>query len=282
MTDDLLTEFRSDVPLPDETTARRAYERATHSQRQLVTRRRLVIAAAVVAVAALAGGLSATFVGASSNVNPQRQRIVDRAVAEVRQAFGDHRIAKATLDGSLLTVDVPGHGPLQGTVGGLEGVVLAHVAENALQAAGEEGIDRIYVGNWGGTALSPFPAEPQLSADACDIPAGTHLADTTSASGRVIPLLGGFCLFRLTTAHPRLFDANAILNQLRAAIPASDQGGTHHRAQVFEVYAANGKPAIIVAWGGGTNEGGSVYVRPDICPGPLAGSGPVVRGGPCR
>ena len=100
-----------------------------------------------------------------------------------------------------------------------------------------------------------------------------QLADTTSASGRVIPLLGGFCLFRLTTSHPKLFDANAILNQLRAAIPASDQGGTHHRAQVFEVYGENGKPVIVVAWGGGTNEGGSEYVRPGVsgCPPPRRG-----------
>jgi hypothetical protein len=261
MTDDLLTEFRTGVPLPDETTARRAYERATHSHPTLVTRRRLVIAAAVVGVAGIAGGLGATFVGASSNVNPERQQIVNRAAAQVRQAFGDHRIAKATLDGSLLTVDVPGHGPLQGTVGGLEGLVLAHVAENELQAAGDEGIDNVDVGGGGGP-LSPFPAQAQLPADACDIPAGLQLADTTAASGRVIPLLGGFCSFRLTTAHPRLFDAETILNQLRAAVPASDQGGTHHRAQVFEVYGENGKPVIIVAWAGGTNEGGSEYVHP--------------------
>lgn len=230
MTDDLLTELRAEVPLPDERTAGRADERATRSHPKRVTQRRLVIAAAVVAVASIAGGLSAEFVGASSDVNPQRQQIVNRAAAQVRRTFGDRRIAKATLDGSLLTVDVPGHGPLQSTVGGLEGVVLAHVAEDDLKAAGEEGIDSISVGNWGGSALSPFPAEPQLPADACDIPAGTQLADTTSASGRVIPLLGGFCAFRLTTAHPRSFDANGILNQLRAAVPASDQGGSHHRA----------------------------------------------------
>jgi hypothetical protein len=269
MTDDLLQEFRSDVPLPDEATARRIYARAESSRGRL-PRRRLVLAVALVAAAGVAGGLYASLGGAGSNVNPQRQQIVDDALIQVRQAFGDHRIAKATLDGTLLTVDVPGHGALQSTVGGLEGVVLAHVAEDDLQAAGDEGIDRIYVGNWGGTALSPFPHEPQLPADACDIPARMQLADTISASGRVIPLLGGFCLFRLTTAHPASFDANAILNQLRAAIPASDQGGSHHRAQVFEVFAEDGKPVFVVAWGGGTNEGGSEYVRPGLAS-PLVG-----------
>jgi hypothetical protein len=262
MTDDLLTEFRSQVLPPDEATAQRCYARATQTQRR-ITPRRLAVAVVVLG-AALAGGLYASLGGASSNVNPERQQIVDTAVAQVRQAFGDHRIAKATLDGSLLTVDVPGHGALQSTVGGLEGVVLAHVAEDDLQAAGEEGIDRIYVGNWGGTALSPFPAQSQLSTDACDIPAGTKLANTTSASGRVIPLLGGFCLFRLTTAHPESFDAEGTLNQLSTAVPAADQGGTNHRAEVFEVYDQNGKPVFVVAWGGGTNEGGSEYVRPGV------------------
>lgn len=261
MTDDLLSEFRSEVPLPDEATARRAHARAASGRRQ-APRRRLVLAAAVVVAAAIAGGLYASLGGAGSNVNPQRQQIVDRALAKVRQAFGDHRIAKATLDGSLLTVDVPGHGALQSTVGSLEGVVLAHVAEDELQAAGEEGIENINVGNWGGGPLSPFPAQSRLPADACDIPAGLQLADTTAATGRVIPLLGGFCLFRLTTADPKTFDAETILNQLRTAIPASDQGGSHHRAQVFEVFGENGKPVFVVAWGGGTTEGGSEYVRP--------------------
>ena len=259
-TDHPLSTFRSEVPFPDEATARQAYARATTDRRRVP--RRLVVAVAVVVAAGVAGGLYASLGGAGSDVNPQRQQIVDNALAQVRQAFGDHRVAKATLHGSLLTVDVPGHGALQSTVGGLEGVMLAHVAEHDLQAAGVEGIDDISVGNWGGSALSPFPAQAQLPADACDIPAGTKLPNTTSASGRVIQLLGGFCLFRLTTPHPRLFDAQTILNQLRTAVPASDQGGLHHRAQVFEVFDEKGKPVMVVAWGGGTNEGGSEYVRP--------------------
>lgn len=261
--DELLTTFRSNVPLPDETVARQIYAGATGGRRR-VPRRRLVLAAAVVAAAGIAGGLYASLGGASSNVNPQRQQIVDKAAAQVRHAFGDHRIAKVTLDGSLLRVDVPGHGALQSTVGGLEGVVLAHVAENDLRAAGEEGIETINVGNWGGGPLSPFPAQSQLPADACDIPPGTRLADTTAVSGRVIPLLGGFCAFRLTTADPKTFDGEKVLNQLFAAVPASDQAGSHHRALVFEVDGENGKPEIVAAWGGGTNEGGSVYTRPGV------------------
>jgi hypothetical protein len=259
--DDLLNTFRSEVPLPEDATAKQVYVRATAGPRR-VRRKRLAVAVAIAAAAGIAGGLYASLGGASSDVNPQRQRIVDQAVKQVDRAFGDHRIAKATLDGSLLTVDIPGHGALQSTVGALEGVMLAHVAENELQAAGEEGIETIDVGNWGGGPLSPFPAQSQLPADACDIPASTQLADTTAASGRVIPLLGGFCLFRLTTPNPKSFDAETILNELRTAVPASDQGGSHHRAQVFEVFDEKGKAVIVVAWAGGTTEGGSEYVRP--------------------
>jgi Domain of unknown function (DUF1918) len=263
MTDDLLTEFRSDVSLPDETTARRAYERAMRSQPKLLTRRRLAIAG-VVAAAAVAGGLSATLGGASSNVNPQRQRVVQQAMRQVQQAFGGNRIRKATLDGSLLKVDVKEGEPYNSVLGPFEGLILIHVANEQLRAAGYEGVDTYVNGRSGPNQLSPFPAPPQLPADACDIPVDTQLADTTSASGRVIPLLGGFCDFRLTTSHPRSFDANAILNQLSAAVPASDQGAARHRAEVCEVYGENGKPVFVVAWDGGTNEGGAEYIRPGL------------------
>ena len=63
--DDLLTEFRGDVPLPDDPTKQRIYERATSGRRHVVTRRRLVLAVAVLAAAGIAGGLSATFGGAT-------------------------------------------------------------------------------------------------------------------------------------------------------------------------------------------------------------------------
>ena len=235
-----------------------------------MSRRRILVT--VVLAAGLGGGLYAALGNASPNTDPaRRQLVVDHAVQAVQRAFGGHRIAGATLSGPLLTVDVPGAGPMQGTVGGVEGVMLAHVVEADLQAAGDEGIDRTYVGNWGGGPLSPFPSQARLSADACDIPAGTKLADTTAASGRVIQLLGGFCSFRLTTAHPRSFDAEHILNQLRAAIPASDQGGSRHRAQIFEVFDQSGEPVLVVAWGGGTNEGGAVYERPGLSIFPLGG-----------
>jgi hypothetical protein len=259
MTDDLLTTFRSDVPLPDDASAKRAYERAVSGRRRLPRRRLAYAVAAVVVAGGLAGGLSATLGGASSNVNPQRQQIVDQAMTQVQQAFGGDRILKATLDGALLTIDVKADEPDNSVLGPFEGLVLIHVANEQLQAAGYQGVDTYVNGRSGPNQLSPLPAQPQLPAGACDIPAGTQLADTTTASGRLIPLLGGFCDFRLTTAHPRSFDANTILNQLRAAIPASDQGESHHRAQVFEVYGENGKPVFILAWDGGTNEGGAEY-----------------------
>jgi len=270
MTDDLLTEFRAEVPLPDDDATKRAYERAVGGRRRVPRRRLAYALAAVVVVGGVAGGLSATLGGASSNVNPERQQIVRNAMTQVQQAFGGDRIRRAKLDGSLLKVGVKEDEPENSVLGPFEGRVLIHVANEQLRAAGYEGVDTYVDGREGPGALSPFPAQSQLPADACDIPAGTQLADTTSASGRVIPLLGGFCAFRLTTAHPKSFDAEAILNQLSTAVPAADQGGSHHRAEVVELYDENGKPVMIVAWDGGTNEGGAVYVRPGLSS-PLAG-----------
>jgi hypothetical protein len=66
MTDDLLTTFRSEMPMPDEETTQRTYERATSGRRRLATRNRLVAVAVVLALAGIAGGLTATLGGGSS------------------------------------------------------------------------------------------------------------------------------------------------------------------------------------------------------------------------
>ena len=66
MTDDLLTTFRSEMPMPDAETTQRIYERATSGRRHLVTKRRLIAVLAVLALAAITGGLSLTLGGGSS------------------------------------------------------------------------------------------------------------------------------------------------------------------------------------------------------------------------
>ena len=63
MNDDPLTTFRSEMPMPDDETTQRIYQRATSGRRHLVTRRRLVAVAAVLAAAGIAGGLTATLGG---------------------------------------------------------------------------------------------------------------------------------------------------------------------------------------------------------------------------
>ncbi len=70
MTDDLLTTFRSEMPMPDDETKQRTYERATSGRRRIVTRRRLVAVGAVVAAAGIAGGLSMTLGGGGGSKPP--------------------------------------------------------------------------------------------------------------------------------------------------------------------------------------------------------------------
>jgi hypothetical protein len=66
MTDDILKTFRSEMPVPDDQTTQQIYERATSGRRRLATRNRLVAVAAVLALAGLAGGLTAAFTGGGS------------------------------------------------------------------------------------------------------------------------------------------------------------------------------------------------------------------------
>jgi hypothetical protein len=264
MTDDLLTTFRSDVPLPDDASAKRAYERAVSGRRRLPQRRLVYALAAVVATGGLAGGLSATLGGASSNVNPERQQIVDQAMTEVQQAFGGDRILKATLDGSLLTIGGKTDEPVNGVVEPFEENVLAHVANDRLRGAGYDGVGTIKGEHTEGSLL-PLPSVPQLSADACDIPAGTRLADVTAASGRMIPLLRGFCVIRLTTSDPKNFDFGEVVDQLDAAVPVTKM--SRDRGVIIEADDESGVPLVVAAWGASSDQGGpggALYVRPDL------------------
>jgi len=68
MTDDLLTEFRSNVPLPDDAATQRIYARATSGRRQ-APRRRLVLAVAIAALAVPAAVLGSGLI--SSSPSPQ-------------------------------------------------------------------------------------------------------------------------------------------------------------------------------------------------------------------
>jgi hypothetical protein len=60
MTDDLLTAFRSDIPFPDDATARRIYFRAKAEPRRVVTRGRVALAVAVLAAAGTVVALGTT------------------------------------------------------------------------------------------------------------------------------------------------------------------------------------------------------------------------------
>lgn len=260
--DELLTEFRSEIPPPSAATTGRIYESATRARAHRAARRRPAVAV-VTAAAAVAGGLYVSLGGASSNVNPERQRIVDDALTQVQQAFGGRRLIKATLDGTLLKVDVKASEPSDSVLGPFEADVLAHVAESSLRAAGKEGVETVSGPALGTNPLSAFPAVAQLPARACEIPAGMTLANVTAASGRVIPLLGGFCAIRLTTSDPKAFAGGVeeTLNQLWRAVPETKM--SQDRAVVLEAYDEKGIPVIIGAWE--PLGGGAVYARPGDC-----------------
>ncbi len=260
MTDDLLTEFRSSVPLADEATARRIYGRATSGRRRR-PRRRHVVAIALVSVAGIAAGLAATNRGEGSKPIRERKQIVHDALMQTQRAFGDGRILDASLSprGSLLTVRVKYGGAHNSVIGPEEGAILAQVVDDQLRASGYDGVAALKISGKGTAEFRPAPAQSKLPAGACHIPAGTHLDGIASASGRLIPLLGGFCSFRLTFADlPTFSGAVTALRELRVAVPAGNR-----RPAIFELDDWHGNPAVIYGENPG-DQGGATYVAPGL------------------
>ena len=180
-----------------------------------------------------------------------------------RRPRGDGgRILGAALDGSQLTIRGKTDEPVNGVVEPFEENVLAHVVDGRLRAAGYVGVET-FKGEYTGGSLLPLPSVPQLSADACGIPAGTRLADVTSASGRMVPLLHGFCVIRLTTSDAKNFDFGEVVDQLDAAVPVTKM--SQDRGVIIEADDENGVPLVVAAWGASSDRGGpggALYMRP--------------------
>lgn len=68
MTDDFLTKFRSEMPMPDDETTQKIYENATSGKRRPATRRRVVIAVAVLALAVIAAVLGVMLSGGGNKI----------------------------------------------------------------------------------------------------------------------------------------------------------------------------------------------------------------------
>jgi hypothetical protein len=283
MTDDLLTAFRSEVSLPDEATARRIYTQATGGRRR-IPRRRLVLAIAVVLGAALAAGLSTTLGGASPNPDETaRQHVVDRAVTEVQNAFGDQRVVSGQLYGAVLSVKLAGSDFVSG---GFEARILANVVDEDLHASGLPEIDAVQSKGDGGAVYGEgvrLPAtRSSLPDDACDVAPDAAPAHTTVASARMVPLLGGFCVFELETSDLAAFaqDAPVTLSKL----PEMD----NERPHLIEVYDDAGTLQLIQWWSPftgaepgdagplGQGEGGS-RAHPGLCD-PFASGGSATCG----
>jgi hypothetical protein len=70
MTDELLAEFRSRVPLPDEATAHETYRRTTTAHQRIRTRRAVAIGTAALCLAAGGTALAVTLTGPPSRSDP--------------------------------------------------------------------------------------------------------------------------------------------------------------------------------------------------------------------
>lgn len=284
MTDDLLTTFRSQVPFPDEAASRPIYLRATSGRRRL-SRPRLVLAFTLVAAAAVAAGLGATLGGASPDKDvTARQHVVDHAVAEVRTAFGDQLIVSAELHGARLDVKLASGGTPTSVVGQFQARVLAGVVDRELHAQRMAGIDAVQEGDgalYGNGVRLPTELPP-LANDACEVAPDAVPAHASVASARVIPLLDGFCVFKLDASN-----LSAFANEAPVTVSKLPEM-TNARAHLIEVDDDSGALQIVQWWSPftgaepgdvgplGQGQGGS-WTRPPLCD-PFAFGGSVTCG----
>lgn len=230
----------------------------------------LILAAAIAAAALIA---RATIGSASTDPTAQaRAAGVDAVVAQAQASFGNALVASGAVAGSALTLTLaPTDGPSI-TIANFEGAVLAHAVADWMTANQQETVTSVrYVdgagnqlpGNPVGDSVGNEPTATALSTDACATAAQNAPASLTLVSARTLPLAGGTCVFKLTTADPTTFAANAssLLPQITGAIPDAND-----HSFLVEVDSQDGTPQIMLSWvpaiaGQGQ---GQAYVRPGL------------------
>lgn len=108
MTNDPLTTFRSEMPMPDEETTQRIYDRATSGRRHVLTRRRLVAVVAVIAAAGIAGGITAALSGGGAlkpwHIGPAGGAAGKISINPLSTEFTASGDAYTAIDVSLLSI----------------------------------------------------------------------------------------------------------------------------------------------------------------------------------
>lgn len=267
----LLHDFRSDVPEPDEDTMQRIYRYATSSSRRFARprwrlsismskRTRIAGAVAVAGVAAAVAAATATIGGSASAPSAQaRANGVGSVLAQVQSAFGDGRLISASAAGSGLTVTLPTTGPAAMRIGTFEAQVLTYAVNNWMQANGQEPIAWVgYVdssgqpldGAAGADLVGNLPAAPALAGGACATAAANAQAPLSVVSARTLPFAGGTCVVELKTSDTAAFanSAGTLLSAVQSAVP---NAGDH--PLLIEVDDQSGSPLVVTSWVPGIN-----------------------------
>jgi hypothetical protein len=263
---DLLRDFRSGLPVPDEGAADRVYSYATSSSQRFrwqelksrlsTTRRpRLTVAIAVAGIAAAVVSATATIGGGAAPANaPARAAGVNSVLGQVQSAFGDGRLISASVAGSALTVTLSTTGPAAKTIGTFEGQVLAYAVNGWMQANNQEAISSVdYVDSTGqtlqdaatGDLVGSLPAAPALTGGACQTAAANAQSPLSVVSARTLPFAGGTCVVTLQTSDASAFGASAgsLLFAVQSAVP---NAGDH--PLLIEVDDQSGSPLVITSW----------------------------------
>lgn len=197
-----------------------------------MTRPRRVFAAALVAAVTVSAVLAvvATRDGAAALPNSLKHaKDVDAVVARVQRSFGDRRIVSASVEGSLLAVELSVPHPHD--VGAadtfenravFEAQILGHAVADWQRAHGQQAVTTVRYRDTNGRALSgwslngdPIESDPNVSplaAGTCESAAEAAAAEQPSlrlVSARTLPWVNGTCVFVFQTADPAAGSAAA-------------------------------------------------------------------------
>lgn len=237
----------------------------------VLSRRRPIIAALVLAAGGSALAATATLGGAAQQkYNAVPAANVAGVIAQVQRAFGDGLIQSASVDGSSVGVNFAASKSDSVTVAGFEAGVLAHAVADWQRAHSKASITQMSLGEMSSSGIQGQPqvesingastATP-LASGACEAAAQNARVPLTIVSARTLPFAGGTCVIKVQTSGDPNAAAVAISDAKSSAIQ-----DVNDYPSLIEVDDSNGNPEIVLTWVPSINGAGEgrLYVRPGL------------------
>jgi len=242
--------------------ARGLLHRARHSRSVLVIGFALMAAAAAAAVLVARGGAAQTPSSIAAGV-----------LSQVQTSFGDDLVAAASVQASTLNASVASTDGPSLIRAVFEARLLAHTVAETMASSGQQPITSVQYVDKDGVALSsysaggdsvgPDPAVSSLTAQTCSSAGQSMAADPQSSvqveSARMLPFMGGTCVFTFQTSDPATF-AKAAPGAIAGLVTA--MGDPNNRPYLVEVDDQAGTPQFVTSWVPG--DYGDTWIKPGL------------------